>query len=324
MRAGDFQPISLSNSLYLIMAKVLANRLQEVIDELVDPFQLTFIPGQQLVDRAVMAGEIITEWRRSATKGFLWKVDFAKAFNSINWKFLWSSMMRRGFPVEWVSWVCRCITSHSSMLVNGSPAGGWIHPQRGVKQGCPLTLFLFVLAVDALAKSTRKACDWGLLKGYQTASYPGGIPILQNADDTSFFILGSVEEARNLSTLLDLFADFSGLQINQAKSVFLGFGQSQEEDTLCSAALGTPIGALPMRYLGLPLTASSLTSTDYLPIIEKVERQLEGWKARVLSRPGRLVLLRSVLMMIPIFYLSVFKLPRTVHNRLVRLMRRFF
>ena len=82
VRVGDFHPVSLSNSIYLIIVKVLANRIREVIDELVDPFQLTFIPGLQLVDSPIMAEDIITEWRRSATKGFLWNVDFAKAFIS--------------------------------------------------------------------------------------------------------------------------------------------------------------------------------------------------------------------------------------------------
>ena len=214
VRVKDFRPISLSNSIYLIIAKVLASRLREMIDELVDPFQLAFIPRWQLVDSMAMTGEIITKWKRSATKGFLWKLEFAKAYDSIDWNFLWSSMTRRGFLIEWVSWGRRCITSHSLVLVNESPARGWIHPQRGVRQGCPLAPLLFVLVVDALAKCTLRFCDQDLQKGYQTASYSRDIPILQYADDITSFIMGSVEEARNLSTLLDLFTNFSSLQIN--------------------------------------------------------------------------------------------------------------
>ena len=84
VRVRDFRPISLSNSIYLIIAKVLANKLREVINELVDPFQLAFISGCQLVDRVVMAGEIIIKWKRSVTKSFLWKVDFAKTYDFID------------------------------------------------------------------------------------------------------------------------------------------------------------------------------------------------------------------------------------------------
>ena len=88
--------------------------------------------------------------------------------------------------------------------------------------------------------------DPSMLRGLQTQCYPEGIPLLQYADDTKFFTEGFVEEARHLSTILDLFADFSGLQINRAKSDFVGFGLTQEESLQCSEALGTSIGTLPI------------------------------------------------------------------------------
>ena len=97
-RVEDFRPISLSNSIYLIIAKVLANKLQEVIGELVGPFQSAFIPGRQLVDGTVVAREIVAAWRQKGTKGFIWEVDFAKAYGSLDWAFLWSSMRQRGLP----------------------------------------------------------------------------------------------------------------------------------------------------------------------------------------------------------------------------------
>ena len=76
---GDFQPISLSNSIYLIIAKVLANRLRTVLPSIISPFQSAFLPGRQMLDNIVLAEEIVAAWRPSNTKGFLWKVDFSKA-----------------------------------------------------------------------------------------------------------------------------------------------------------------------------------------------------------------------------------------------------
>ena len=80
---GDFQPISLSNSIYLIIAKVLVNRLREVLDGLISPFQSTFILGRQMIDSTVLAEEMVAAWRRSSNAKFLWKVDFAKAYKFI-------------------------------------------------------------------------------------------------------------------------------------------------------------------------------------------------------------------------------------------------
>ena len=86
---NEYRPISLSNSICLILAKVLANRLKEVIKELIGPFQYSFIPGRQLPDSVVMAGEILAAWKAQGTKGFMWKVDFTKAYDSLDWQFLW-------------------------------------------------------------------------------------------------------------------------------------------------------------------------------------------------------------------------------------------
>ena len=176
---GDFWPISLSNSIYLIIAKVLANRLREVLDGLISPFQSAFIPGRQMIDNIVLAEEMVTAWRRSGTAGFMWKVDFAKAYDSLDWQFLWNVLRRRGFPEEWVRWVKLCVTTVSySVFVNGQPQGGWFQPQRGIRHGCPLAPLLFILAIDALAICTMSLCSRGHLSGFRTAGTPEGISLL--------------------------------------------------------------------------------------------------------------------------------------------------
>ena len=197
---GDFRPIALSNSIYLIIAKVLANRLHEVMDSLISPLQSAFILGRQMIDNIVMAQEIVAAWRRLGTTGFLWKVDFAKAYDSIDWRYLWNVLRKRGFPEEWVRWMKLCVTTSScTVLINGQAQGGWFQPQRGIRQGCPLAPLLFILATDALAFCTTRLCSQGHLSGFQTAGHPGGIPLLQYADDTTFFIQGSETASRTLS-----------------------------------------------------------------------------------------------------------------------------
>ena len=84
-RIGDFRPISLSNSFYLIIAKVLANHLRAVLLSIISPFQSAFLLSRQMSDNIVLAEEIVAAWRRSNTKGFLWKVDFSKAYDTLDW-----------------------------------------------------------------------------------------------------------------------------------------------------------------------------------------------------------------------------------------------
>ena len=193
---GDFRPIALSNSIYLIIAKVLANRLREVMDDLISPLQSAFIPGRQMIDSIVMVEEIVAAWRCSGTTGFLWKVDFAKAYDSIDWRYLWNVLRRRGFSEEWVRWMKLCVTTSSCyVLINGRMQGGWFQPQRGIRQGCPFAPLLFNLAADALAFCTMRLCSRGHISGFQTAAHPEG----------------SETAARTLSQMMDIFADLSGL-----------------------------------------------------------------------------------------------------------------
>ena len=322
---GDFRPISLLNSIYLIIAKVLANRLRSVLPALISPFQSAFLPGRQMTDGIVIVEEIVAAWRRERTAGFMWKVDFSKAYDSLDWRFLWNVLRRRGFSETWIRWVKLCVTTPTfAILVNGRPQGGWIHPQRGVRQGCPLAPLLFILAVDALAICTGQLCHKGHLVGFQSPSIPGGIPLLQYADDTTFFIRGSWAAAHTLFTMMDIFSDFSGLRLNRAKSAFIGFGLSPEEVAGCSQILATPICELPIRYLGLPLADRRLLRRDWQPMIEKVESRLGGWRARILSRGGWLVLLKAVLSAIPTFFMSIFRMPAGVRRLLETVMRDFF
>ena len=173
---------------------------------------------------------------------------------------------------------------------------------------------------------TSQLCSSGTFAGFQFPNIPGGIPLLQYADDTTFFIQGSWAAAHTLSIMMDRFSDFSGLHLNRAKSSFIGFGLSSEELVGCARILVTPIGALPIRYLGVPLEDRRLRIRDWQPVLEKVETRLGGWRARFLSRGGggRLVLLNAVLSAIPTYFMVIFRMPAGVRRRLESVMRDFF
>ena len=100
-------------------------------------------------------------------------MDFAKAYDSLDWRYLWNVLRRRGFPEEWVRWMKLCVTASScSVLISGQTQGGWFQPQLGLSQGCPLAPLLFILAADALAFCTMRLCSHGHLSGFQTAGHP--------------------------------------------------------------------------------------------------------------------------------------------------------
>ena len=132
------------------------------------------------------------------------------------------------------------------------------------------------MAADTLAVCTERMCAWGLLAGFQTAGWPDGVPLLQYADDTIFFMEDSVEAAEKVLALLDMFSNFSGLSLNMAKSTFIRFGMSEEERGQCDRILSTPAGSLPIRYLGLPLVEGQMRVREWQPVLATMEHQLGG------------------------------------------------
>ncbi|GKF31355.1 cysteine-rich receptor-like protein kinase [Tanacetum coccineum] len=147
---GDYRPISLIGCVYKIISKILANRLAKVIDTVISSNQAAFISGRQILDGVLVANEIIRMATIEKSKLLLFKVDFEKAFDSVNWPFLLDTMRQMGFGSKWRSWISSCLSSASiSVLVNGSPTKEF-KLERGLRQGDPLSPFLFLIVAKDL------------------------------------------------------------------------------------------------------------------------------------------------------------------------------
>ncbi|GKA66695.1 putative RNA-directed DNA polymerase, eukaryota, reverse transcriptase zinc-binding domain protein [Tanacetum coccineum] len=165
----DFRPISLIGIHYKIIAKILANRLSKVIDKIVSKEQSTFIAGRQILDGPIILSEII-EWHKKRKKQLLiFKVDFEKAFDSISWNYLDHILDSLGFGLKWRSWIKTCLSSsRASILVNGSPTSEF-SINRGLRQGDPLSPFLFILVMEGLHNAFADAVGNGLISGTDNA-----------------------------------------------------------------------------------------------------------------------------------------------------------
>ncbi|XP_071738760.1 uncharacterized protein [Rutidosis leptorrhynchoides] len=164
---NDFHPISLIGSYYKIIAKVLSNCLRKTILSLVGPEQSAFMKGRFILDGAQIFNETIDYLKCNKQKGLLFKVDFENAFDCLNWEFLKEVMKCMGFGEKWRKWIYACLSSASiSILVNGSPTNEF-SLSRGVRQGDPLSPFLFIIAAEGLNILTKAAIERGLFKGVE-------------------------------------------------------------------------------------------------------------------------------------------------------------
>lgn len=194
------------------------------------------------------------------------KVDFEKAFDSINWSFLDSVMEQMGFSQKWRNWIDGCLKKdRGSVLINGSPTIEF-EIQKGLRQGDPLSPFLFILAVEALNVTMEDVKGNKLFHGIQVGKDSIPITHLQFADDALIMGEWSIENARNLSRILSCFHLASGLKINFSKSKLFGIGVTHLDFSNLASILGCQPSQFPATYLGLPIGTKMQQYSNWTPI----------------------------------------------------------
>ena len=318
----DFRPISLIGTIFKLISKVLADRLKKVISPLISTNQGAFIHGRQILDGVLLANELIYSRIKAKENGILCKIDIEKAYDHVDWNFLDYVLSRMGFGSKWRFWVKTCIATASfSVLVNGSPKG-FFKSSRGLRQGDPLSPFLFLMVMEGLNLLLHRAKDLSWIKGFKAHRMGTMVTHLHFADDTLVFLEANQEQVEKLRLVLTCFELVSGLHINLAKSKIFAVGEVGNLDEL-AAGLGCEVLSLPSSYLGLPLGAKSTGVVKWDPIVERFERKLASWKKPLLSKGARVTLIQSVLSNLPVYFLSLFAIPISVAKRLERIMRNF-
>ncbi|GJT14045.1 reverse transcriptase domain, reverse transcriptase zinc-binding domain protein [Tanacetum coccineum] len=204
---------------------------------------------------------------------------------------------RMAFGNKWIKWADTCLRASSmSILVNGSPSEEF-QLERGVRQGDPLSLFLFILAVEGLNAIVSKAVEKGILE--------------------------DKENAKSLMCILKCFEEVSELKVNYNKSKIYGIGVNEEDLKEMARWMGCGIEEFPFIYLGLLVGENMRHIKCWGPVVEKIKK-IADWKAKTMSFGGRLTLVKSVLGSLPLHYFLMFRMPLSVIKNLESITNKFF
>ncbi|GKV49617.1 hypothetical protein SLEP1_g56358 [Rubroshorea leprosula] len=319
----DYRPISLLGCVYKLLAKVLANRLKSVIAEIVSETQSAFVGGRQLVDSVLVLNEVVDEIKRKKQPAFVFKADFKKAYDCVDWSFLDWMMERLGFGKKWRGWIRECLSmARISVLVNRSPTKEF-EMGKGLRQGDPLSLFLFLMIAKGLQELVKRAVKEEMLHGIEIGKKGLSVSLLQFADDTIIMGRADAENTRMVKDILIWFELMSGLRINFSKSSVFDYNVSEKWLKGAASMLHCRVGRAPFLYLGLPVDGRFGSKKLWELVVNKFRAKLAVWKAATLSFGGRLILLKSILSALPIFYMSLYLLPNSVLEELIRIQRNF-
>jgi hypothetical protein len=328
VKVSDFRPISLCNVVYKILSKVLANRLKWVLPSIISKTQSAFIPGRLISDNILVAYETMHSMhsRMWGKVGYMAvKLDMSKAYDRVEWVFLEEVMKKMGFEVKWINWVMKCITTvQYDLLINGNQVGPII-PSRGIRQGDPLSPYLFLLCAEVLSLKLQMAQVGGLLMGVPTSPRGPRINHLFFADDSLIFCRAQQDDWENLSWLLENYEKASGQRLNRSKtSIFFSRNTSPEMREKILQLSNIPASQRYDKYLGLPALVGKSRIREFKSITDRARRRMCDWKTKFLSQAGKEILIKAVVQAIPTYSMSLFLLPKELSRELNSMMQRFW
>ena len=299
----NWRPISLLNADYKLLAKTLSNRIKKVIPDLINHDQTGYIKGRYIGENIRTVSDIITYLKNTGNEGIILLIDFEKAFDTVSWDFIFKALARFGLGEDFIKWVKVLYNNVQSSIYNNGHLTKFFALERGVRQGCPLSVYLFLLIVELLAIKIRNTDS---IKGIKVGN--NTIKISQMADDTTLFIKNT-DSIEPLKQILKSFASCSGLLANMEKTKAF---QINRQTPLNKYDLNWPKENI--KLLGITITDDMKEhyEENFMPKIRCMHSLLRIWLQRKLSLKGKIVVINSLIMSLFVFPISITYVPKNV------------
>jgi hypothetical protein len=242
------------------------------------------------------------------------KIDMDKVYDTVDWDFLLKVLNAFGFSLGFCKLISNCVSS--SWFLNGT-SKGFFKGGRGLRQGDPLSPYLFILVEEVFSRLLRKKVQDGTIGYYLQLRKGPLISHLLYADDMVIFSTGRKKDVRSILEVLHIYSQWSGQVVNASKSsIFFSnrIPDSRRQELI--RVSGFSMGNFPTRYLEVPIFSGRVKSWYFDDLLVKISKKIEGWKMRFLSAGARLLLIKHVLSSLSVHLLSVLPVPKQYLGRL--------
>lgn len=282
----NLRPITLLNCDYKILAHIFSSRLKKNIDQIISESQSGFIKGRSIHNNIRLVLDILDYREYIEDEGYILFLDFKKAFDTVEHNFIFNSLEKFGFGMKFISFIKMLYKDINSSISLSFGTSQRFNISRGIRQGCPISPFLFILAVEMLAILIDKNSNFDRLSVFGRQ-----IGISQLADDTAIFLKDQFQINKAIQ-LVNLFSKASGLHLNLNKCELLAIHGS-DLDSLCNIPIKTCV-----KYLGITITRDSNQSVqeNFVKNLSKAKAILNNWLQRDISIFGRVLLTKMELL----------------------------
>ncbi|MBN3294582.1 LORF2 protein, partial [Polypterus senegalus] len=283
----SYRPISLINVDLKIICKALAKRLEKVTPFIIHPDQTGFIKGRHSSTNSRRLLNLIDfSYSRNMETSIL-SLDAEKAFDRVNWKFLFATLHKFGFGNFYINWLKILYSSPTACVRTNDQTSDSFCLQRGTRQGCPLSPSLFAIFIEPLAAAIRQTT---VIKGIKCKNIEHKISLY--ADDVLLYLQNSQSSLSQAIELINSFSRVSDYSINWLKSTVLPINFSFVN------SLNTQLESGNITYLGIHVSPrlADLTKLNYIPLLKKVEDDLARWKSLPISLMGRVATIKMMVL----------------------------
>ncbi|XP_058742418.1 uncharacterized protein LOC131614899 [Vicia villosa] len=243
----------------------------------------------------------------------------------VDWGFLEGMLNRLGFEEKWIKWMMMCVSSvNYSVLVNTDSVGP-IQPGRGLRQGDPLSPYLFILITEGLSALIKGVVARGDIHGVQICRGAPSVSYLLFTNDCFLFCRANLSEVNNIMEILRVHVDASGQDINLSKSeVFFSRNISRPTQEDLASIMGVKHVMGTGTYLGLPSLTGRSKKDTFGYVKDRIWKKINAWRSRPISKAGKEVMIKSVLQSIPSYIMSLFILPDGIVKDIKKMLNSFW
>jgi hypothetical protein len=301
----NWRPITLLNQDYKYLTKILATRLEKSLPDIISNDQSGFVKCRYIGCNIQRLQNMIQMCKDTQIKGYLINIDFEKAFDTIEWDFIEKSLEKLGFPKKFTNWVRTLYNDIETCVMNNGYTTKFFQPERGVRQGCPISPYLFIITTEIMNRWLKTKMEHMGIENKQGCNYF----IAQFADDTSFAIKEGQKPIHTLFRLLDEYGIISGLKLNIAKTEILLLGNQQKNDV---PQRYKRYVLQQVNYLGCKISEDyKETSNTNIDLARtKFINLINIWKHRKTNLSGKIAIIKSILIPQFTYILSTMASPK--------------